>query len=314
MRTFLHAAFAVASLLAATTVGAAPFTFAAIGDVPYGPPDELAALAARLNRQPLAFTLHLGDFKTGTSRCSDDVYLRVRGLFSEFDKPLIYTPGDNEWTDCHRYLAGAYDPLERLQKIRSLFFAHPESHGKQKIALQSQRSDVRHARHVENLRWTHGKVSFATLHLVGSNNNWQPELPSVSEFAAREEANLAWLRDTFAAAKARDDAAIVLAMQADTFYAEPGPASGFTRWLAALTDEVGRWGKPVLLLQGDTHRYRVDQPLRDTSGKPLLNLLRVVVPGDRNPDAVLIDVDESQPTQPFRLRLLSETLDVTAQR
>jgi hypothetical protein len=232
------------------------------------------------------------------------VYLRVREIFGTFDKPLVYTPGDNEWTDCHRLLAGAYDPLERLQKIRSLFFGQAESFGKQKIAVQSQRSDAHHARHVENLRWTHGKVSFATLHLVGSNNNWQPELPSVSEFAAREEANLAWLRDTFATAKARSDIAIVLAMQADTFFADPGPASGFTRWLAALADEVAHWGKPVLLLQGDTHRYRVDYPLRDAVGNALPNVLRVVVPGDRAPDAVLVEVNDSQPAQPFRLQLL----------
>jgi len=296
----------VASLLAAPAIHAAPFSFAVIGDVPYGPPEELSALASRLNRQPIAFTLHLGDIKTGTSRCSDDVFLRVRAQFSEFDKPLVYTPGDNEWTDCHRYLAGSYDPLERLEKIRSLFFATAESHGKEKLALQSQRGDPRHGRHVENLRWFRDKLSFATLHLVGSNNNWQPDLPSVSEFAAREEANLAWLRETFAAAKARNDVAVVLAMQADTFFATPSAESGFTRWLQALADEAVRWGKPVLLLQGDSHRYRVDHPLHDAHGKPVPNLLRVVVPGDRNPDAVLVEFDPSRPTQPFRIRLMSE--------
>ena len=296
----------VASLLAAPAIHAAPFSFAVIGDVPYGPPEELSALASRLNRQPIAFTLHLGDIKTGTSRCSDDVFLRVRAQFSEFDKPLVYTPGDNEWTDCHRYLAGSYDPLERLEKIRSLFFATAESHGKEKLALQSQRGDPQHGRHVENLRWFRDKLSFATLHLVGSNNNWQPDLPSVSEFAAREEANLAWLRETFATAKARNDVAVVLAMQADTFFATPSAESGFTRWLQALADEAVRWSKPVLLLQGDSHRYRVDHPLHDAHGKPVPNLLRVVVPGDRNPDAVLVEFDPSRPTQPFRIRLMSE--------
>ena len=303
-----------ASLLAAPALHAAAFTFAVIGDVPYGPPEELSALASRLNRQPIEFTLHLGDIKTGTSRCSDDVYLRVRALFNEFDKPLVYTPGDNEWTDCHRYLAGSYDPLERLEKIRSLFFATSESHGKEKITLQSQRADPRHGRHVENLRWFRDKVSFATLHLVGSNNNWQPDLPSVSEFAAREEANLAWLHEIFAAAKARNDVAVVLAMQADTFLAPPGPDSGFARWLQALADETVRWGKPVLLLQGDSHRHRVDHPLHDAHGKPVPNLLRVVVPGDRNPDAVLVEVDVSRPSQPFRMRLMNEPRELAVRR
>lgn len=314
MRYLLFSVLASVAATISNTVCAATFTFAAIGDVPYGPPEELSALTTQLNRQPLAFTLHLGDIKTGTSRCSDDVYLKIRTLFNEFDKPLIYTPGDNEWTDCHRIPAGSYDPLERLDKVRSLFFTAPESFGKQKLPLESQRADPRHARHVENLRWFHGKVSFATLHLVGSNNNWQPELPSVAEFSAREEANLAWLRETFAAARARNDIAIVLAMQADTFMTEPGPASGFTRWLKVLSDEVANWGKPVLLLQGDSHRYLVDQPLRAADGKPFANLRRVVVPGARHPDAVLIEVDETQPTQPFRLRLMADTSAAPARR
>lgn len=312
MRHLFPSALAAVTALLANAACAATFTFAAIGDVPYGPPEELSALTTKLNRQPLTFTLHLGDIKTGTSRCSDDVYLKIRELFDEFDKPLIYTPGDNEWTDCHRMLAGGYDPVERLEKVRSLFFARAESLGRQKVPLQSQRSDPRFARYVENLRWTHGKVSFATLHLVGSNNNWQPELPSVSEFAGREEANLVWLQTTFAAAKARNDIAVVLAMQADTFMAEPGPGSGFTRWLAALADEVARWGKPVLLLQGDSHRYRIDRPLRNVDGQPLANLQRVVVPGERHPDAVLIEVDETHPAQPFRLRLMRETPEMPA--
>ncbi len=314
MRALFLASVSAVSAVLSNAACAASFAFAAIGDVPYGPPEELSALAAGLNRQPISFTLHLGDIKTGTSRCSDDVYLKVRTLFNEFSQPLIYTPGDNEWTDCHRKLAGAYDPLERLEKLRSLFFATPESFGRHKLVLMSQRSDPRFSRYVENLRWTQGKVSFATVHLVGSNNNWQPELPSVSEFAAREEANLAWLRDTFTAAKGRGDIAVVLAMQADTFMSEPGPASGFTRWLQALADEVALWGKPVLLLQGDSHQYRVDRPLRSAEGKSLPNLLRVVVPGERHPDAVLIEVDDARPDNPFQLRLMGAGTDAPSPR
>ena len=45
------------------------FTFAAIGDVPYGPPAELAQLADTLNGKPLAFTIHVGDIKSG-AKCA----------------------------------------------------------------------------------------------------------------------------------------------------------------------------------------------------------------------------------------------------
>jgi hypothetical protein len=292
------------ALLLARVAWAEPFSFAAIGDVPYGSTQELAEMAVKVNRQPVAFTIHVGDIKSGGSRCSDEAFLAVRSLFDRFDKPLIYTPGDNEWTDCHRRSCGSYDPLERLDQLRRLFFSTNESLGRQQIALQTQASDARHARYVENRRWHRGKLTFATLHLVGSNNNWQPELPSVSEFAAREEANLAWLRETFRQARTRGDVAVVLAMQADTFFGKPGPDSGFTRWLAALTDEVARWRKPVLLIQGDTHVYRVDRPLKQTDGTPLPQLLRVVVPGEPEADVVLVDVDDQQPDEPFRIRTI----------
>ncbi len=308
MRSFiaalLSATCAVGALTLPTTSAATSFSFAAIGDVPYGPVEELGELAQRINRASPAFTIHVGDIKSGGSRCSDEAFAAVRKVFDAFEQPLIYTPGDNEWTDCHRRSCGQYDPLERLARLRTMFFATEQSLGMRKLMLQSQASQPGFGKFVENRRWSVGKVSFVTLHLVGSNNNWQPELPSVSEYAARDEANIAWLRDSFAQAKARKDVAIVLAMQADTFYGEPRPDSGFTRWTAALAEEVERWGKPVLLVQGDTHVHKIDQPLKTAQGKPLPLLTRVVVPGEHGADAVMVTVDDERADQPFSLRLL----------
>ena len=292
------------ALIFPVSVFAQSFTFAAIGDVPYGPHEEFAALVDKINTQSLAFTIHVGDIKSGSTVCSDETFTSVRQLFDRFDRALIYTPGDNEWTDCHRVNNGRYDPLERLEKIRQLFFASNESLGKQRLPLQTQSSQKSFTPFVENRRWSQGKVRFATLHLVGSNNNLQPGLPSSSEFAAREHANIAWLRETFAEAKANKDDAVVLAMQADTFFGEPRKGSGFVRWNAALAQEVAAWGKPVLLIQGDTHQYLIDNPLKDASGKPLRQLVRVVVPGEREADAVLIDVDTADTVTPFQFKLL----------
>jgi len=302
-RTF--GALALTSALIFPVSGfAQSFTFAAIGDVPYGPHEEFAARVDKINTQSLAFTIHVGDIKSGSTVCSDETFLSVRQLFDRFNRALVYTPGDNEWTDCHRLNNGRYDPLERLEKIRQLFFASNESLGKQRLSLQTQSSQKSFTSYVENRRWSQGKVRFATLHLVGSNNNLQPGLPSSSEFAAREHANIAWLRETFAEARANMDVAIVLAMQADTFFGEPRKGSGFVRWNVALAEEVAAWGKPVLLIQGDTHQYLIDNPLKDASGKPLRQLVRVVVPGEREADAVLIDVDTTDAVTPFRFKLL----------
>ena len=281
------------------------FTFAAIGDVPYGPPAELAQLADTLNGKPLAFTIHVGDIKSGSSLCSDDAFATVHALFERFAQPLIYTPGDNEWTDCHRTSNGGHDPLERLEKIRTLFFATPESLGKRRITLEAQSEQAPFRRFVENRRWSHGHVSFATLHLVGSNNNLDANLPSSSEFNDRNSANIAWMRATFAQAKARNDVAVVLAMQADTFFGAGAQAgSGFSSWLTAFGEEARAWDKPVLLIQGDTHEFTLDQPVLE--GKRLSKVTRLVVQGGRNVKAALVEVDENNMAQPFVVRLLDE--------
>jgi hypothetical protein len=281
------------------------FTFAAIGDVPYGPVDDLAQLVDKLNQKPIAFTIHVGDIKSGGSLCTDKIFLDVKAQFDRFDQPLIYTPGDNEWTDCHRFSNGSYDPLERLEKIRSLFFSQPQSLGKRPIAMLTQSAQPNFSRFVENRRWVFGRVSFATLHLVGSNNNFQPELASSIEFAARNEANIAWMRETFAKAKDRGDIAVVLAMQADTFYGNTSKTdSGFTKWLSAFEIEARAWNKPVLLIQGDTHNFTVDHPLKNADGKVLTNVTRLVVHGALHVNGSLIDVNESNLLEPFTLRTL----------
>ena len=284
------------------------FTFAAIGDVPYGPVDDLAQLVDKLNNKAIAFTIHVGDIKSGGSLCTDQTFLDVRTQFDRFEQPLIYTPGDNEWTDCHRFSNGSYDPLERLDKLRLLFFSKSQSLGKRPIALQSQSLQNNFRRYVENRRWNFGRISFATLHIVGSNNNFQPALASSSEFMARNEANIAWMRETFLHARNRGDIAVVLAMQADTFFGNVNKAdSGFASWLTALEYEARVWNKPVLLIQGDTHNFIFDQPLKDSDGKLLTNVSRLVVHGALNANGTLIEVNEFNLAQPFTLRALSTT-------
>ena len=280
------------------------FQFVAIGDTSYISPTQLDQLVTRINKEPVNFTIHVGDIKSGSTLCSDDMFAQVYSQFMAFEKPLIYTPGDNEWTDCHRKNNGPFDPIERLNKIRSLFFSSNQSLGRQPLPLEAQSAQAAYRIYSENRRWTIENVSFATIHMVGSNNNDQPELPSSSEFKLRNQANIAWMRETFALARKQGHKAVVLAMQADTFYgASKQPESGFADWLAAFQQEVSHWNKPVLLIQGDSHVFKVDYPLK---GKGVgLNLVqRLVVPGAQLTDAVLIDVDPENANQIFRIRLL----------
>ena len=116
----------------------APFKFMVLGDMPYNIPDDYARyeqLIAQINQQKPSFTIFVGDTKSGSTPCSDEYNQKVKSYFDRYDSPLIYSIGDNEWTDCHRPLAGSYDPLERLSDLRLTFFNSKKSLGKRKIDL-----------------------------------------------------------------------------------------------------------------------------------------------------------------------------------
>ncbi len=299
------AGFVLLYLLIPATALAEKFQFAAIGDVPYTSAAQLDRLIEKINTLNVKFTIHVGDIKSGSTLCSDEVFEAVRRQFMSFEKPLIYTPGDNEWTDCHRSNNGPYDPLERLQKLRQMFFYSPLSLGRYPVELDSQSRTGEFREFSENRRWNMASVIFATIHMVGSNNNLQPELPSSSEFRRRNEANIEWMRSTFEQAKANHYHAAVFAMQADTFYDDPRiKNSGVAEWLDAFRQEAIVWGKPVLLIQGDTHQFTVDRPF-EKKYPDAANVQRVVVPGELKAEAVMITLDTVNRTTPFSIDLLA---------
>lgn len=282
-------------------VRAERFSFLAIGDMPYNMPADLAAferLIARANQLKPAFTVHVGDIKGGTTPCSDEALRRVLDLFNTFDQPLVYTPGDNEWTDCHRANNGNYDPLERLATIRSTFFAQPESLGRTRMPLQHQSADLQYAKFAENTRWERGGVVFATVHIVGSNNNLQRDRAAVTEYLERNAANLAWVNAVFSHAREMEAKAVVLCFQADLLYekeGEPDSRSGFNDTLALLKRLAPAFGRPVLLVTGDRHRLLIDQPLIGSGRTRIMNVMRLMVHGDREVHGTLILVDTDDP-------------------
>ena len=92
-------------------------------------------------------------------------------MFSRFRHPVVLLPGDNEWTDCHRETAGSWKPLERLARLRALFFTPPgRVLGGGSLALVSQAADPARAEFPEHVRWSREGVVFVALHIVGSRN------------------------------------------------------------------------------------------------------------------------------------------------
>src|SRR5574341_1249082 len=179
-------------LVAAFLGGCAPgrFEFALIGDQQYNAESEaqFPPLMAELDRAELDFVVHVGDFKVGTSQlCDDKLFLSRKQQFDGSRHPFIFTPGDNEWTDCHNPKAGGFVPEERLAALRRIFFADKRSLGQRKLALEQQ------ADFPENQRWRRGGVLFLTLHIVGSNNNLGRTPQDDAEYRGRSAANLAWM-------------------------------------------------------------------------------------------------------------------------
>jgi hypothetical protein len=263
-------------------------------------------LIADMNSQRLAFTVHDGDLKAGSGPCDDALYARSLGYFNSLKAPAVFTPGDNDWTDCDRN-AGV-NSLERLEHERMVFFNTYYSLGQHRMRQEVQEEKLClgfggvgnppvPVACVENRRWTVGRVTYATLNIQGSCNNLCDTNPDPVEYAARNQADIKWMRETFAAAQARHSAAVMFISQADpgwdqsdptrsplrdpkTLAETDGQPDGFQEFLLALRDEVIAFGKPVVYVHGDSHYFRVDRPFLDVQGRRLENFTRVETFGD----------------------------------
>jgi hypothetical protein len=284
----------------ATANGDGRFTFALIGDMPYGPEGELKfpnVIADINSDRNLSFVVHDGDIKNGSSLCDNAMFFNRLALFNEFEQPFVYVPGDNEWTDCHRANNGSYDPLERLAFLRGLFFPDDQSLGARTMTLERQSANPAYADYPENVRWVVKNVMFAGLHIVGSNNNLGRTATADAEYAARNAANLAWLAGTFARARAEGHKAVMLVIQANPNFDLPAvQRTGFNDFVAALEAETLAYGKPVVLVHGDSHYFRIDKPLRGTqSGRRVERFTRVETFGETDNHWLHVTVDPTNP-------------------
>ena len=282
------------------------FRFVALGDMPYSLPDDYQRyerLIVAINQLHPSFSIFVGDTKSGSTPCSDEYNLRVKQKFNQFNSALIYSIGDNEWTDCHRTLAGSYDPIERLDFLKKTFFNSNLSLGKKPIELIRQ-ADVnpKYAKFVENSYWIKNQFLFVNLHIPGSNNNYGRDESSNTEFYERNQANLDWIKHCFALASNKKYKGIIFSFQADIFYSPNqaiDPNSGYRDTLNLFSNEAENFNMPVLLIHGDSHRLILDQPLKASDHKHMIeNVLRLEVMGAEQVQAVEITVNPTS-EQPF---------------
>jgi len=262
-------------VLFAFSVQAETWRFALIGDTPYSDRErrELPRMLRDIAAEQPSFIIHAGDIKSSSSKCSDEIFLDRHALFNASAVPFIYTPGDNEWTDCEHLVSGHFNELERLGKLREIFFAKPLSLGKTRIPVEQQS-----AAYPENLRWRLGPVLFVTLNVPGPNNNFGMGQKASSEFLARSPVVIDWLKQGFSSARRGKSAGIVIVMQGNPglkHFAASFAHSGYRELLEVLRQETINFPGQVLLIHGDTHWQRIDHPLRHPeTKKPITNFTR----------------------------------------
>ena len=264
------------------------FSFAVLGDAPYDYLEEIQyrLVLESLNSHDLSWVIHVGDIFWRP--CTDEHYQHALGRFNSLRHPIIYTPGDNEWTDCWERESGGFKPTERLDRIRQIFFAnHTRSLGQNSIPLVSQGNGEAYPEFVENARWTRNGIVLATVHVVGSQNGMKPfsGRTASDDYASRRrtDAAAAWLRETFAEARTLNASAVVISFHASPkFYESPDDPDRkpFEPLLTALEEEAERFARPVLIAHGDHHKYTIEHSaVRSKPKHHLQNVTRLEVPG-----------------------------------
>ena len=275
------------------------FSFAVTGDAPYNEREAMAfdAMLASMGAEPLAFVVHVGDFKAGgDSPCTDEAYAAARSRLDASRHALVLTPGDNDWTDCRRDSNGRLDPLERLAKLRGVFFADAWSLGRARMPLARQEACAEREGAAclcpgipENRLWMKNGVVFATIHVVGSNDNHGFDAANDAEQRCRAAANRAWIEGALRLAEGPDRRGLVLLTQADPWVRSRDRV--YDGLLAQVAAGARRLGKPLLFVHGDTHTYRLDRPFRDGYGNPVENALRLETFGSPVTGWVRVSVD-----------------------
>ena len=266
------------------------------------------AFIGSINADPdVSLVLHVGDIHSGKQYCTEAYDRQVFDLWKSFADPLVYTPGDNEWTDCNKKAEGgglynavtgqidyvldasnhpvdyaSGDPVANLDLVRSIFFAKPGvSLGQKPIRVISQakaydRRFPTDAKFVENVMFERDDIVYVTANIPGGSNNdsdvWYAALKETKaqsdERNDRIDATKHWLDTAFRFAQEEHARGVVISAQADMWDPEKGAAhqAGYEPIVSALATDVAAFGRPVLMLNGDSHVYRSDNPLSPTAG------------------------------------------------
>ncbi|WP_019027566.1 hypothetical protein [Colwellia piezophila] len=283
-------------------------TVVVLADTPYsdnekkmlqGPNGSLYRLINAVNPSAV---MHLGDFKSGGKSCTNDLLNEHKKLLAQiYPGKMIYTPGDNDWTDCDRSsLSSSFDELERLEFLIKLMYQTPPLLSKDLASIRSQQAQV------ENKLWINERLAISTLHIVGTSNGRVNIDKSNTDDAIkaadnRDKLNIAWLKNIEENVQHFD--ALIIGFQADIYQQRVLQSSAcgdlslktcdaFATYRQAFQDLAKRINKPVLVSHGDTGDFCFEQLDK--------NLWHLNAAGDfRYLDATKVTFNKDSAEKPF---------------
>ncbi|MBY4898753.1 metallophosphoesterase [Cupriavidus sp. AU9028] len=269
---------------------------ALLADLPQWPDAEPATqrLLESLAQRKVDLVVHAGGIKGDTESCGDPLLGSRLQLLNQSPVPVLFVPGETEWAECGKHVAGSFDPDERLARLRELYFPDDRTLGEKALPVMRQSDQAKFRSYRENARLVLGNVLLVGLNVPGDNNNYRYEAGRNGEFEDRREANRQWLARAFSLAQQEEMSGIVLVMHADPLFAngwekrgKPSLLDGFIRGRQRdgyleikrqLRELVADYRGRVLLVHSSYNGFGIDTPLRDTQGKVLRNFTRVALP------------------------------------
>ncbi|MDB5824113.1 MAG: hypothetical protein JWR21_2817 [Herminiimonas sp.] len=268
-RTVLLFAHMFALLFAASPGFAASsgdFSFGVIAHAFKDGADEttLRETIASTDAENLAFVVANG-IKSSKETCGDTLYLHRKDLFAKAKNGLIVSLAGSDWIGCTSE-DGQPVALERLNRLREIFFSDEYSLGESKLPISRQSSISKFRSYGENARWEVNGVVFATINLPAENNHYLAAAGRNSEFEDRVIANRNWLQRTFRTASSRKAIGVVLFFDGDVSAARAkeqkgtdGRRDGFAEFRKEVRTLASGYHGQVLLVHGTAGTDSVDR-------------------------------------------------------
>ncbi len=303
-----------------------PLSFAVVANALNRASDESSVRqmldAIARDRGDIAFIVYDGNVKGASEPCRDSIFQARHDLLDASRIPLVLLLGQHDWADCGLAQTGAYDPVERLDFVRQLFYPDANSLGQSPLTL-SRESDVAHFRTFrEIVRWQDHGVAFIGLNAPSPNNHYLTAGGRNGEFEDRAVATSFWLEHAAETARRSEMRALVVILQGDPdfgryerrerfpwlrFSRSSQPRDGFLELKRSLVKAAETFRGPVIVIHGtetpEPNGFHIDQPLRNDKGLAVTNLTRVAIAFKR-PQAQWLEVQtDARWRSPFRLRV-----------